>query len=235
MNSLKIRYFYRHLIISILIVGSVTYICQLIWFPSPFIELDGTWRALLVLIGVDITLGPLLTLILVNSSKSKFELRLDMLVIVLLQASALIFGLSKIEQERVWAIVHYDGAFHSITKKDISESEYKTKLNLPQFQKIYFAMILEKDVNNHTKQESTSFLFSPTIYKNITKEEIEKQSFSYDNLPEYIQNKYQNKYIFKGLAGKKRNAALVFNPNMKLIDIVLLPEQSEPENISSNN
>jgi hypothetical protein len=73
-------------------------VCQYLWFPTPFLRLDGTWRALLTLATVDIVIGPLLTLILVSAKKSKRELYIDMLVILTVQPSALGYGLMQIEQ-----------------------------------------------------------------------------------------------------------------------------------------
>jgi hypothetical protein len=117
-------------------------VCQYLWFPTPFLRLDGTWRALLTLATVDIVIGPLLTLILVSAKKSKRELYIDMLVILTVQPSALGYGLMQIEQERVLAIVHLDSMFNLIPKKEICAEQLSVDYTLPTYNSIYYAMVL---------------------------------------------------------------------------------------------
>lgn len=83
-----------HLLISLGIALIVGLSFQLIYYPSFYFEaLDG-WRLLLLLIGVDVVLGPLMTLIVFNPNKPKKELSRDISLIGILQISALIYGLS---------------------------------------------------------------------------------------------------------------------------------------------
>jgi len=84
MDPLKKRFFQYHFIASLIIITLTSAICQFFWFPQPFLQLDGTWIALLMLASIDIIIGPLLTLFLVNSKKSRRELSLDMAIIILI-------------------------------------------------------------------------------------------------------------------------------------------------------
>ncbi len=224
MDSLKLKFFLLHLTTSLVVVIGITLTCQFLWFPTPFLQIDGTWIALLTLAGVDITLGPILTLLLVSSKKSKHELLTDMLIIITIQISALGYGLMKIEQEQVWAIVHLDGAFNIVAKKEISGLQLTAQLQRSQYNGIYYAMLLNSDITEHIKTSSHPFLFSPDKYHQLAKEQLIITSFSYNNLPLYIKEKYDQKFIFKVLVGKKRNAIVVLTNNMQVIDILLLPE-----------
>ena len=225
MLSLKLKYFYSHLAISALVVISIGFTCQFLWFPTPFIFIDGTWVALFILAIVDITLGPLLTLLLINARKSKQALLVDMLIIVSLQLTALTYGLIQIEKEQVLAIVHYDGAFNLIPKKELKANELSVIEKLPEYHGIRYAMIVDADLFQHSKNSTEQLLYSAMMYRRLTKKEILKAVYPYKNLPKKIKDKYNSSYIFKGLAGKKQDAVLVLTENMKLVDIMLLPQE----------
>jgi hypothetical protein len=223
MTSLKTKYFKYHLAFSSLVIISISATCQLLWFPAPFIFIDGTWIALLILAIVDITLGPLLTLLLINETKSKQAILVDIFVIGVLQLSALVYGLVQIEQERVVALVHSNGAFSLVPKKELSDNDYEYLIKLPQYQGIYYAMVVDSDLVEHSKGNSKPLLYTPAWYKELNKSITSYTQYPYEKLPVTIKEAYSSSYIFKGLAGKRENAILVFNNDMRLINIVLLP------------
>lgn len=66
MDKLKLLFFKWHLFLSFSVVFLIIFICQFVWFPSPFLMLDGTWIAILILASIDIILGSLLTLLLIS-------------------------------------------------------------------------------------------------------------------------------------------------------------------------
>jgi hypothetical protein len=229
MDPLKKRFFRYHLTASITIILLVSAICQFLWFPQPFLQLDGTWMALLMLAGVDIIIGPLLTLLLVSIKKSKRELSLDMAVIVIIQISALTYGLMQIEKERLIALVHYDGVFHLVPQKILAEPLNNAKIipTLNLYQGIPLVMISEQDVDKYTQQSQNKlvpFLYALENYQAIDIEELTKFTFDYKNLPEAITKRYGQEYIFKGITGKRRSAVIVFNQDMFIADIQLLPK-----------
>ena len=84
------------------------------WFPSFLFHSDGGWEALQLLIGVDLILGPLLTLIVFKEGKK--GLKLDLTLIVLFQISCLVIGLYIIYQERPLAVVFSDDRFIAISQ-----------------------------------------------------------------------------------------------------------------------
>ena len=70
----------------------------LVWYPQPYFRLAGGAGLMMILIGVDVVIGPLLTLVVFNPAKK--SLRLDLAVIVALQVAALIYGITVIAQAR---------------------------------------------------------------------------------------------------------------------------------------
>ena len=64
-----------------------------LWYPYPYREISGGRELFLLVVAVDVVLGPLLTFAIFNRAKPMAELRRDLFVIVLLQLAALSYGL----------------------------------------------------------------------------------------------------------------------------------------------
>jgi hypothetical protein len=62
------------------------------WYQWPGWYLTGMWHITAILGGVDVTLGPLFTLLIANPNKPRRELARDIGVIVVLQLTALLYG-----------------------------------------------------------------------------------------------------------------------------------------------
>lgn len=82
-----------HLGVSLCIAALAAVLVFGIWYPYPYREISGG-RALFVLVtGVDVIMGPLITLIIFNRTKPGRELATDLTIVGLLQVAALIYGL----------------------------------------------------------------------------------------------------------------------------------------------
>ena len=119
LNVSRMRAFTSHLCLSALIVSSVFAVVFLLWYPRPWFEAIGAWSIIRILIGVDLVLGPLLTLIVFKPGKRL--LILDMSFIAVVQLSALIYGLTVLYQERPYYVVYAIDRFHILAEKDIPE------------------------------------------------------------------------------------------------------------------
>jgi hypothetical protein len=114
----KRRAFFSHLALSATVVGLVCGAIFLFWYPAPYFTVKGTWNALRVLVGVDLILGPLLTLILFRPGKP--GLALDMTMIALIQVSALLYGATVIYTERPYYAVFAIDRFEVLAKRDVA-------------------------------------------------------------------------------------------------------------------
>lgn len=94
----RFKAFLIHLGISACIGALVLLAILWRWYPPPLFDADGGSTLTLLLIGVDLALGPLLTLVVFRSGKP--SLRFDLSVIALLQASALAYGVWVSAQSR---------------------------------------------------------------------------------------------------------------------------------------
>ena len=65
----KLRAFAIHLIVSATVILAFLGVMFFVWYPVPYFETDGGWKVLRILAGVDVVLGPLLTLIVFKPGK----------------------------------------------------------------------------------------------------------------------------------------------------------------------
>jgi hypothetical protein len=119
----KLKAFLIHLAISATVVGTVFAVIFFFWYPSPYFRISGADDIVRVLIGVDLVLGPVLTLVLFKSGKPR--LMLDMSLIAVIQLSALIYGTNVIFQERPYFVVFAVDRFVVVPRKDIDLTRVK--------------------------------------------------------------------------------------------------------------
>ncbi len=82
-----------HLLISTTLAGIVICLILFGWYPLPFFWALGGPMLLGLLVGVDVVLGPLMTMILFNPGKSRRALATDLTLIGIIQISALVYGI----------------------------------------------------------------------------------------------------------------------------------------------
>jgi len=99
----RVKAFLLHLIISISLALLALGIVFGVWYPRPLHKLLGVTDIFLIILLVDVTLGPLLTLIV--SSPGKKSLKFDLSVIICLQLFAFGYGFYTVAEGRpVWLV-----------------------------------------------------------------------------------------------------------------------------------
>lgn len=118
MNA-RIKAFTLHLITSALIALAVIAVVFYIWYPNPLHTAVGVTQIFIILLAVDVVLGPLLTLLVYKAGKK--TLVMDLTVIILLQISALCYGLWTVAEGRpAWLVFAVD-RFDLVRVLDIDE------------------------------------------------------------------------------------------------------------------
>jgi hypothetical protein len=106
-----------HLGLSAIVYVPLLYLIVFQWYPQPYFAVDGGWQGLRLISGVDLVLGPLLTLIVFKSGKP--GLRRDLTLIGLLQVFALTWGISLVYEQRTAMVTFADGGFHTINIEQV--------------------------------------------------------------------------------------------------------------------
>jgi hypothetical protein len=82
-----------HLGLSLCVAASAAFLVFGIWYPYPYREISGGRELFMLVVAVDVILGPLITLAVFNRTKSWTELRRDLALVGMLQMAALGYGL----------------------------------------------------------------------------------------------------------------------------------------------
>jgi len=83
--------FGTHLCLSIVVIGGIAAFAFTTWYPDGLWRVAGLDHLLLVMLGIDLTAGPLLTLLLYRPGK--WGLKFDLVTIAVLQLAFLAYGL----------------------------------------------------------------------------------------------------------------------------------------------
>ncbi len=117
------RAFLTHLLSSAVVVGAVCVLVFFVWYPHPYFQISGAWNPLRVLIGVDLVLGPLLTLLLFKPGKK--GLWFDLSVILIVQMAALVYGVTVIYGERPYFNVFAVDRFTVLAHSEVDTTEWE--------------------------------------------------------------------------------------------------------------
>ena len=129
--SKRLKFFLGHLSISFFIALLVVSLVFFIWYPSPLANAVGVTHIFLMLLVIDVILGPLLGLLVYKEGKK--TLKFDLSVIILIQIAALCYGVFSIEQGRpAWLVYNVD-RFELVRKNELVDTNIQQAQ--PQFQK----------------------------------------------------------------------------------------------------
>ena len=120
-----------HLLISALVALIGIGLVFWVWHPDPLQKAVGVTHIFLMMLGIDVVLGPLLTL-LVASSKEKKTLKFDLSVIAAVQLAAYLYGMHSIAVSRPVYIAFDKLRFEVVQADSVVRATDKTIL--PEYQ-----------------------------------------------------------------------------------------------------
>lgn len=110
-----------HFLLSIVVIGGIATTAFLLWYPHALYRVAGLDRILLVMLGIDLTAGPLLTLILYR--KGKRGLKFDLTVIAICQLAFLAYGLHTLWAARPVFLVGTPETLTLVFASEISDDD----------------------------------------------------------------------------------------------------------------
>lgn len=122
-----------HLLISFVVIGLIASYIVYFWYPPALMHMAKADRLLMLIGGVDLIVGPLLTLIVYKANKPR--LKLDLSIIALMQIVFLGYGLQTIWNSRPVFLVAVPDRFelvfaNEITQKRLAEAKIERFRNL---------------------------------------------------------------------------------------------------------
>lgn len=123
--------FLIHLGASFAVALCAVVVVFLLWYPAPLHVATGVTAIFLILLGVDVVIGPMLTLLVYKPGKK--TLHMDLSIIIALQLTAFAYGMWTVSQGRpAWLVFNADRfdlvRVNEIDTRDLSTAppEYRT-------------------------------------------------------------------------------------------------------------
>lgn len=119
----RARYFFLHLACSLLVGLALLALVFLVWYPTPLASAEGVTTIFMLLLAVDVIVGPLLSLLVYKEGKK--TLKMDLSIIVLVQILAMGYGAYAIAQSRPAWIVQNGSIFQLVRANAILQEDQK--------------------------------------------------------------------------------------------------------------
>lgn len=235
MNMTKrFKFFIGHFCISLFIASIVVGVVFFIWYPFPLAKAVNVTHIFLMMLMIDVIIGPVLGLLVYKEGKK--TLKFDLAVIILIQLSALCYGIYSIAQGRpVWIVYSVD-RFELVKNNEIidenlqnarPEYQYPSWLG-PQF----IAMQLSLDREQRSKEmfdevfSGVSLAQHPERYVKLStvKAQIQQRAKKLDLL-----DQYNDQLVIKQTLAKYPQATAFVPLKANAVDMTVLINKEKGE------
>lgn len=110
-----------HLSINAVIAALAATLIYGVWYPRPYSEAAGAGTLVLLLLGVDLVLGPILTLVVFKAGKK--GLKFDLAAIAVMQICAFVYGLHVVAAARPAFIVGVIDRFVLVSANELDKAD----------------------------------------------------------------------------------------------------------------
>ena len=197
----RFKAFAIHFAISFVIFLILLYFILVQWYPQPLFSTDGGWRVIRIIAGVDLILGPLLTLIVFKAGKK--GLKFDLSMIALVQTLALTWGVWTTYIERPAAIIYTIDFFTPVPAYQLAENGISSK-ELAKYGDdwpilIYIDVPKEKlsEILTESMRSSKPLYLLTKYYSKFSKEHMSVLKENSMNLEKYVETRPKLKKIYQ--------------------------------------
>lgn len=188
----KINAFAFHLLVSLIIALLTLAVIFFVWYPSPLEKATGVTHIAVMLLVIDLIIGPLLTLMVYK--KGKKTLVFDITIIVFIQVIAYLYGLFHVyEGKPAWLVQINDRVVMvspSMTVDNENNSAsyrfYPDALGKPNFHSVAFSNI--PFIRNRQLDEDVAgkgIVYNPSMYKSYDTKSALSNSHRLEELNNY--------------------------------------------------
>jgi len=112
-----------HFVVTLILAALAAALIFLVWFPDPFQKMIGGAELFMLVVGCDLALGPLMSLVIYNSRKSRRELVTDYAIVGVVQIAALVYGVSVMSGARPVYVAFSKDRYEIVLAGDIKPAE----------------------------------------------------------------------------------------------------------------
>jgi hypothetical protein len=131
----KFRAFIIHFLVTAALGACAAALIFLVWFPRPFATMIGGAELFMLVVGCDLALGPLISLVIYDSRKSRRALIMDYTLVGLVQLAAMGYGVYIVAGTRPVYVVFDQDRIEVVTAREVLDSELAAARD-PQYRKL---------------------------------------------------------------------------------------------------
>lgn len=158
---------FLHFLITLVFAAGVAAVIFLVWFPAPLDQMMGGQKLFYLVLVCDLILGPLLSLVIFNSKKSRRELTLDYLLIGGVQMAGLIYGVSVVAESRPAYVVFVKDRFEVVAAMELDPADFKDVKEVRFRSLPWYGPVLVAAESPISSSERSELLFSALAGKDI--------------------------------------------------------------------
>lgn len=198
MRTVKSRWsaFFIHLGFSFSLFIALAAIIKFMWYPGFLFTTEGGWNGIKLIAGVDLVIGPLLTLICYNIAKP--ELKRDLSIILVLQLSCIVAGMAVVAYHRPAAVIYANKNYFTITRSFYDNYDIDIK-SIPLLKKpwpVWIALDLPTDPQERSKSVSKLYKnkdmrLATDLYRDYWQNlgRLANEGEPLRDIPDYLKNK----------------------------------------------
>jgi hypothetical protein len=167
-----------HLLLSVTVVLALAILVFGFWYPGDYRRLAGGTDLFLIVMMVDVVIGPLLTFVVFDRTKGLSHLRRDLAVIAFLQVLALSYGLNAVYLGRPVALAFEFDRFRVVSSAEVVEAELPQAL--PIFQSLPIGGPMQLAVRKSNTPEERADSLNASILQGVDSSQRPKFWIPYD-------------------------------------------------------
>ena len=206
-----------HIGISLLIFAAIVIWMLISLYPSFYFNMSGGVQGLLLMFGVDVIIGPLITFLVFNPHKKRKEIVSDLLIIAVIQFSALGYGFRTVYHERPWLTVVYDmGSSVVLNAREVAEDEVLSKVDMSKLSRLEGVAIASMGMKDG-QQVYLNIHQTPDMF--VKADQIARRSLrdSQEQAQLMVIEKQHGKVFVLSVIGKYTGAYIILDKNLNYL------------------
>lgn len=119
----KVIAFLLHFVLTMLLTAAAAALVFLVWYPDPFQKMTSGFKFFLLITSIDLALGPLISFIVYNSSKTRRALIFDYTIVGIVQVAAMAYGIYTIESSRPVYVAFVKDRYEIVAAKELAKDD----------------------------------------------------------------------------------------------------------------
>ncbi len=206
-----------HFIISFFIFILLVFWMYFSLYPSFYFNMSGGWQGLMLMLGVDVVLGPLLTFLVFNPHKKLREIISDLVIVGFVQLGALGYGVYTVYQEHPTLAVLYDNGLATVLPyREVAEYKQLQEIDLAHVSALEKVPLIAYQIVDNKKQFNSinNVTQDLTTIDKLTRQSIRDA----DDLSalKHLEQQYGQVWVF-AMMGKYTGAYIVVDKDLNYL------------------